>query len=407
MKILQINNVHYRRGGADVVYLNTGKLLEDHDHEVFYFSQKNKKNVNSTTSNYFIKETNYFEKSLLGKIFSISRFFFSSESKRKISRLIQDSKPDIAHVHLYKADITPSIFPVLKNHKIPVIITVHDYGLMCPHNLMLDGKMNICTRCVKGSAFNCIKYKCNRNSLILSSLSASEYIFNSLFFPFNKYFSKIITVSKFGQELHKSSGKFNIEILHLYNFFPDIDKTNPVLNKGSYFLFFGRLSKEKGISTLIQAWHSNKRHSRLKIAGTGDLYDQLTTGNLSNNSIDILGFKEGSELDNLVRNCSFVIVPSEWYENNPLTIIEAYANGKPVIGANVGGIPEIIENGKTGFIFTMRDVQDLSAKIELAENISADEYKKMAGNARSFAEAYFSEKKHYEKLMAIYNSVLI
>jgi glycosyltransferase involved in cell wall biosynthesis len=405
MKILQINSVHYRRGGADVVYLNTGKLLEDHGHEVYYFSQENDNNLNSNTSKYFIKKTDYFGKNIIGKILSVPRFFYSAESKKNISSLLKNINPDIAHIHLYKADLTSSILLELRKYKIPIIISLHDYGLLCPHNLMLDGKLNICHKCINGSAFNCIINKCNRNNFVLSSLSSLEFIFHEAFFPFDNYFDQIIAVSKFGQNLHQKSGKFNKRIEQLYNFYPDIEKTIPEPKKGSYFLFFGRLSKEKGVKTLFSAWLSKERNSVLKVVGTGEMYSELKQMT-SNSEIDMLGYKSGMELNNLIKNASFIIVPSEWYENNPLTIIEAYANGKPVIGANIGGIPEIIEDGNTGYLFEMKSITDLSMKIEIADSIDKKEYTRLSKNARIFSEKYFNPEDHYNSLFKIYNNTI-
>ncbi len=405
MKILQINSVHYRRGGADVVYLNTGKLLEEHGHEVYYFSQKNENNYPASTSEFFIKPTNYFRKTTIQKIVSVPRFFYSFEAAKKLEKLIKKQQPDIAHIHLYKADLTPSILKVLSNNNVPIVITLHDFGFICPHNLLLDGKMNICERCVNGSSLNCIIHKCNRNNIVLSALSSFEYIFQQAFFPFDKYFDTIIAVSRFSQEKHLESRKFNWEIKHLYNFFPDLKLTKPNHFKGDYMLFFGRLSKEKGIETLINTWQSNNIKTKLKVVGTGELLEKYK--NIKYKNVEFLGFKNGDELTSLIKNASFVIIPSEVQENNPLTIIESYSFGKPVIASNVGGIPEIVLNYKTGFLFEMGNADDLSEKIKLAKKTSPKEYLKMSQNARNFAEEHFDEDKHYNALIAIYKETLV
>lgn len=406
MKILQINSCHYRRGGADVAYLNTGILLEYYGHEVYYFSQENNKNFTSKSLKYFIKEINFFGNSCLKSFFSIPRFFYSFEAKNNISRLLIDLKPDIAHIHLYKANLTSSILPELKKHKIPVIITLHDYDMLCPQNLMLDGKMNICSKCVTGSALNCIIYKCNRNNFLFSCISSFEFFFRTTFFPFEKYFNKIIAVSKFGQKLHQESGKFRSEIYHLYNFYPNIELNEINKTKGIYFLYFGRLSKEKGLMTLYSAWISKIRGSVLKIVGIGEMYNEMRILTSNNSNIELLGFKSGNELNTLIRDASFVIVPSEWYENNPLTIIEAYANGKPVIGSKIGGIPEIIDDGNTGYLFEMKSVQELSNKISIAENIDDKEYLRLSINARNFAKKHFNPVNHYNSLINHYKQTI-
>jgi glycosyltransferase involved in cell wall biosynthesis len=406
MKILQINNIHFRRGGADIVYFNTGRLLENQGHEVFYFSQENEKNDNSTSNGYFVKETNYFDKTFFKKVYAIPRFFYSQESKNKLSKLINDLQPDIAHIHLYKGVLTPSILQALKTNKVPTVITLHDFGLLCPHNLMLDGKMNICTKCVTGTALNCISNKCNRNNLMLSTISSLEFIFHKTFFPFEKYFDKIIAVSKFGQSMHQKSKNIAEKITHLYNFYPKLNETKINSVKGDYLLYFGRLSAEKGVKTLFSAWLKEERKSKLKVVGTGELFDDLNKIASGSTKIEMLGFKSGEELNTLIREASFIIVPSEWYENNPLTIIEAYANGKPVIGSNVGGIPEIIKDGDTGFLFEMGSENELSEKINIAESISEVEYYRLSMNAREFAEEHFSEESHYRSLMSTYENLI-
>lgn len=406
MRILQINSCHNPRGGADVVYLNTGKLLEDHGHKVFYFSQEDKKNLTTPTSKYFVKEINYFGKTIFDKIYSLPRFFYSLEAKNKISKLLGDLSPDIAHIHLYKGVLTPSILLELKRHKIPVIITLHDYGLLCPHNTMLDGKMNICSKCTNGTALNCIFNKCNHNNLFTSTVSSLEFIFHKTFFPFEKYFAKIIAVSKFGQKIHQDSGHFLRKVDHLYNFYPNLGSTEFNSERGGYFLFFGRLSREKGIQTLLSAWSGKVRKSKLKIVGTGELFNELNQATSNNKSIELMGFRTGNELISIIKGASFIIVPSEWYENNPLTIIEAYANGRPVIGSNSGGIPEIINNNSTGYIFPMKSVKALSNTIDLAESIDDEEFMRLSRNARKFAEKHFSEIAHYRTLIGMYKELV-
>jgi glycosyltransferase involved in cell wall biosynthesis len=406
MKILQINNIHFRRGGADIVYLNTGELLKKQGHEVFYFSQENEKNDNGSSNDFFVEETNYFDKSFLSKIYSIPRFFYSKEAKSKLSKLITNLNPDIAHIHLYKGVLTPSILQVLKSNDIPVIITLHDFGFLCPHNLMLDGKMNICTRCVNGSALNCITNKCNRNNLMLSTVSSLEFVFHKIFFPFEKYFERIIVVSKFGQRMHQSSRMVFNKMIQLYNFYPNLKQLEINCKKGTYFLYLGRLSEEKGVETLFDAWQKENRISKLKVVGTGPLFEKLDILATAVNNIEMLGFKSGEELNILIREASFIIVPSICFENNPLTIIEAYANGKPVIGSNVGGIPEVINDGDTGFLFEMGSVNDLSEKIKKAESINDQEYYRLSMNARKFADDHFSEESHYNSLLSIYGELI-
>lgn len=405
MKILLINNCHYSRGGADNVYLNTGKLLNEKKNEVYYFSQVNANNYPYKQSDDFIVEKDFLKMSLIRKIISIPHFFYSREAKNKLNSLIHRIKPDIAHIHLYKGGLTSSILIALKKNNIPIVITLHDFGLLCPHNIMLDGKNNLCTRCVNGSTFNCIIHKCNRNNIALSTISAFEYMFHTTFVPFDKYFNTIITVSDFSKNFHLKSNRMRKELIKLYNFFPNLDNTQCNHNKGDYFIYFGRLSSEKGILTLLTAWKLKPRLSKLKLVGTGHIYNQLLKESIPEN-VELVGYKSGIELQQLICSASFTIAPSEVFENNPLSIIESYALGKPVIGSDIGGISEIIKDGVTGYLFKMKDIEGLSNKITLAEKINIEDYKLMSLQSREFAKSQFDPDTHYNQLIKIYQNCI-
>ena len=409
MKILQINACHYRRGGADVVYLNTSQLLGERGHEVINLSKHSKFNSEVQNNRYFVKDIDYFNLSPLKKLLHIPRFIYSVEAKDKLESLIKLEKPDVAHIHLYKGTLTPSILSTLKHNNIPTVITLHDFGFICPHNTFLNGKNQICTKCLTtNNSFNCIINKCNRNNLLLSTVSALEYVIHKNVFPFSKYFDRIIVVSKFGLEMHSRREVLKDKLVHLYNFYPKLESNLPNYVRGDYFLSFGRLSQEKGILTLIKAWGKMKSHKLLKIAGEGpiqkDIKKYIEKNKLSN--IEILGFKKGAALNELIKNASFIIVPSECYENNPLSIVEAYSNGKPVIATKTGGISEIVIENETGFLFEIRNVDQLSEIIIKASKLSEEQYATMSKNARNFADNNFSENNHYLALMNIYNSIL-
>jgi len=405
MVVLLINNLVSLRGGADAVCINTGQLLEAEGQRVVYFSQKGDSGLRLNGSEYFIKPIEYFSKSFVKRIKSFPRFFYSREAAENLKRLINDYHPDIAHVHLYKGGITPSILRVLKRNNIPVLLSLHDYGLLCPHNLFLDGKMEICDRCLYGNCFNVIVKKCNRNSIFYSSISFLEYMYERIFYPFDRYFDGLIAVSRFCAAKHEESRKFNFKrIYQLYNFSPNLDKAKVTSRKGDYMVYLGRLSKEKGISILLAAWKAARIEGCLKIIGTGEMKAELELNRID--GVEILGFKTGDELQQLVSESSFLIVPSEWYENNPMVIIEAYSYGKPVIASEIGGIPEIVVEGETGFLFKPGDVDDLVHKLITAVSINQDTYSRMSKSAREFVEANCDPSTYYNQLMAIYNDVI-
>lgn len=408
MKILLINNCHYRRGGADVVYLNTGDLLESRGHNVAYFSTKSPYNYPSPYSEFFIKDIDALKLNFVEQFVLMPRKLYSWQSSRNLKRLIDHFKPDLAHIHLYKGGLTAAILTVLRKRKIPTVITLHDYSLLCPRNIMIDGKGNICERCLTATRLNCVYHRCNRNNLYYSIVNYLEFVLNNNIFNPKNYFSKIICVSKFNYLKHSLHPLFGDRFMHLYNFYPLLSQSNPNTQKGNYLLFYGRLAPEKGVMTLINTWKRLPKNVRLKIIGEGAMSamikNEIKVNNLSN--IEFLGFRKGEELFDYIRNASFVLVPSEWYENNPLTIVEAYSSGKPVIGSNIGGIPELILEGKTGYLFSMGDSAELEEKINKAVKMSDDEYLEMSETAYRFACDKFSEKTHYRDLLNVYSEVV-
>lgn len=408
IKILLINNCHYRRGGADVVYLNTGDLLESRGHNVAYFSTKSEYNYPSPYSRFFINDIDALKLNFIEQLVFMPRKLYSWQSGRNLKQVINQFKPDLAHIHLYKGGLTAAILPVLRKRRIPTVITLHDYSLLCPRNIMIDGNGNICERCLTATRLNCVYHRCNRKNLYYSIVNYLEFVINNNIFNPKHYFRKIICVSKFNYLKHSLHPLFRDRFLHLYNFYPLLSQSSPNTQKGNYLLFYGRLAPEKGVMTLINTWKRLSKDVHLKIIGEGAMSamikDEIKSSNLSN--VEFLGFRKGEELFGYIRNASFVLVPSEWYENNPLTIVEAYSSGKPVIGSNIGGIPELILEGKTGFLFTMGDSAALEEKINIAVNMSSNDYLTMSETAYRFACDKFSEKTHYRDLLNIYGEVV-
>ena len=404
MKILQINKYHYIKGGADRVYFNTSKLLEDNQNEVLFFSTENPDNMITQYSEYFIPSIDNRQSSQLQKIRGIADYIYSKKAYIKLDELINYYKPDIAHLHLFYGGLSASILKSLKKNNIPIVQSVHDYRLLCPANAFLDSENHICEKCINKSYYQCSLNKCLEKNFFYSSiLSLEAYIRKYLIDPLD-YIDHFIFVSNFARQKHlEYDNRFKDKSTQLYNF-TDIQDQLSTSSNENYFLYFGRLSKEKGLLTLLDAFE--KINYKLKIAGTGPLHNEVVNYVKRNSNIEFLGLMSGIYLTKLIKGSSFIIVPSEWYENNPMTIIEAYANGIPVIGARIGGIPEIIVDKQTGFLFESRDLSDLIKTISLAKELSQSDYVEMSESARIFAEQNFSSKAHYARLMQIYSQVL-
>ncbi len=405
MKILLIDVYHFNKGGAETVCFNTGRMLEEHGHEVVYFTLKWEQNLPSKFSRYF-PESKETRRGPLRQVRNMVNYFYHLEAARKIRQLIEDERPDITHIHLMWGQITPSIFPVLREYEIPILFTVHDYRIVCPAYTFRDGSGRICEDCRGKDFYKCFTHTCCKGSKVMSAVMAAEQYFRNAFFNPAKYIDGFIYVSNFARNIQEKympavKSKPNIT---LYNFSTSIVDEPKAMPKERYFLFFGRLSYEKGIMTLLQAFR-NLPQFRLKVVGTGPKEDELKTFVRDNNmgNVEFLGYKTGKELTDLVSGAYFVIVPSEWYENNPMTIIEAYSVGTPVIGARIGGIPEIVVDGETGYQFESGNADDLRLTVEKADALDGAAYTALSRGAIDFARHNLSKDSYWEKLIAFYN----
>lgn len=400
MKVLLINNFHYRRGGSETIYLETGKMLEIHGHQVIYFSFWDELNIHCNQSKYFPKRS---VNTIIGGI----NYFYNRSAQKKLEELIQDEKPDIAHIHLLWGGLTGSIFKVLKKYNIPIVHTTHDQRMICPAYIFRNGFDEICEKCKPDRYYMCIANKCSKKNRILSLIMTTEMYFRNTFVNPIKHIDGFIFVSKFSESKHL---EFNTRFLHtnrlqLYNFTEGEDKC--IIRKGNYYLYYGRLSEEKGLYTLVNTFKTKKNLS-LYIVGTGPLEEPLR--NLIRddriNNITLLGFKSGEELFNLIQNSKCVVVPSECYENNPMTVIESYSYSTPVIGAHIGGIPEIVIHNETGYTFESGNIESLSYALDNFESLSDEKYDLFSQNAYNFYCANFHKDKYYDKLINFYSQII-
>lgn len=408
MKVLLIDVYNFNKGGAETVCFNTGKLLEEHGHQVMYFTLKWPENNPSPYSKYF-PESKETRKGPLKQVKNMVNYFYHFEAAKKMEQLIEDERPDIAHVHLMWGQITPSIFPVLRKHHIPILLTVHDYRIVCPAYLFRDGHGNICEACKGKNFYKCLTHTCCKGSKLFSAVMAAEMYFRNRFFNPAKFIDGFMYVSNFSRDKHEQympalKTKPNIT---LYNFSCDIAKSPKTLSENKYYLFYGRLSDEKGVTTLLRAFKDIPQ-CKLKIVGTGpkeqELKDFVQSSGMKN--VEFLGFKRGQELMDLVKNAHFVIVCSECYENNPMSIIESYSYGTPIIGSRIGGIPEIVIEGKTGYQFVCGDSDDLQQKVKFADSLTGEDYSCLSAGTLTFAHENLSLESYYPRLIAFYNQFL-
>ncbi len=346
MKILQVNKYHYPRGGADRYYLDLGERLESAGHEVAYFAMNHPRNLKTPWSKYFVSRVSYNEQVWKYALKIPGRTLYSFEAKSKFKRLLHDFKPDVIHVHNIYHQLSPSILDAATKAKIPVVMHLHDYKLVCPnHALFVGGK--VCEKCLSGNYTACIKQRCVKDSLPASILAAGEmYLHHKVLKIYAKNINLFIAPSLFLKNLLIRAGWPAEKIEVINNAFSTGLPVPLTTKREDYFLYYGRLSEEKGVDVIIKAINNNK-NLKLKIAGSGPADIDLQTLGAEaarSNRLDFLGWREGQALSTLIAQARAVIIPSRWYENFPLTALEALSFGTPIIASNIGGLPEIVNN---------------------------------------------------------------
>ncbi len=401
MKVLLVNNHHYLMGGAHKVYLETGKLLEAYGHEVYYFSQKNNKNIYNKYSECWPDEVNYRNLSKFEKLILFKNFIYNDQAYLKLIDFIDLIKPDIAHIHLFMGGLTSSILKALKEKNIPIVHTAHDYRLICPAYTLFDKNNKLCERCKDKNYLRCTLRNCALDLKLASSFMLSlDAYFRNTFIKSIDNIDHFIFVSNFSRNKHIM---FNPQFINksdiLYNF-SEVNYINPDTTK-DYFLYFGRISREKGLQNIVTVF--NEMELPLYIVGEGKELAALKKRSKCN--IKYLGYKKDKELFSLISAAKFVILPSLMHENNPLSIIEAFGLNKPVIGSSRGGIPELLENNR-GFTFCPDNLDELKEVITKAASLLNDEYIFMQKQIAKFYSGQLTKEQHYNKLLKIYQNTI-
>lgn len=400
MKILMVNKFYYIKGGSETYYFELKRLLESKGHTVIDFSMQDEKNFVSPYSNYFVENVDYNNKEgIFSRIKAAADIIYSFESKRKFERLVNEVKPDCIHLHIFQHQISPSILDVIKKYHIPTIYTAHDLKMLCPnYKMMHHGKL--CEQCRGGKYFYCVLNKCVKDSYLKSCVNVVEGYVHRWRHSYDAI-NVIITPSLFYKKIFEKFGINCNRVIHIPNFI-DFNKHEIEFSEDreNYYLYYGRLSKEKGIMTLIKAVEN--LNVQLKIAGTGPLEEDVRqyVADKKISNIMFLGFKTGKDLSNIVGNAKAIILPSEWYENGPYSAIEALQLGRPIIGADIGGIPELIDNN--GYLFKSRNIDSLKDAILKLEKLDNEQYGVFKDNSLNLFEKNYTNEKHYRLLKEAY-----
>lgn len=400
MRVLLAHKLHYVTGGAEVFYFEVGRVLESHGHEVAYFSTEHEKNEG--VEGYFVPEPQYKDSNIISRIKGLPEVFYSGQKKQKMIEAINDFKPDILHVFAIHVHLTPSILEAAKECAVPVLMSCNDYKHICPNYKLYDGA-SICEACKGGKFFNALLKKCCHNSLSYSAASMVEAYVHEVKDVYQKYVDKYLFASNFMLEKTKEFWiDKDVSYGILRNPFDAGDKE--LVLSGEYALYFGRIIDEKGVDLLVK--EASLLDVPLKIVGDGpDLVSlQNYVREIAAYNIEFLGALWGEALTTVLNKSAFVIVPSLWHENFPYVIFQAFAAGKPVLGSNRGGIPELVGEDR-GLIFDVEVVGDLSSKIQVLwedKRLLSD----MGAAARDYVEVEFNDEVFYNTLIGHYRSVL-
>lgn len=403
MKILLINKFFFPRGGADRHFFALKKLLEENGHEVVVFSMDHPDNTRSTFSGFFVSNVD-FERVRFDwqGVRAVGRMLYSFEARRKLRKLIERERPDVAHLHNIYHQLSPSILSVLTAYRIPVVQTLHDFKLISPnYNLYAHG--GICRHALGGRWYECILHRCVKRSFAASFVEAIEMWFHRTLGLYERAVDRFIAPSQFLLDLVQRSAPSIASKLRLLPNFIELDDAQPPLADDA-LVYVGRLSEEKGVEDLVTA--AAELPFPLHIVGSGPLEQRLRERVRSEGlaRVTLLGRLDGDVLRETVQRARAVIVPSRCYENCPLVILEAYRASKPVIGTRHGGITELVRDGETGLLAMPNSIDDLKRCLKIMVD-DPQHAREMGGNGRRFVER-FSSQHFYRKLMTIYEEVL-
>jgi glycosyltransferase involved in cell wall biosynthesis len=389
VKILLVHNTYQQAGGEDVVFEQERRLLEDHGNLVVTYTRSN-------------HELEAFR--LLQRLSIAQRMISSGDSKREIAAVLRIEKPDLVHVHNTFLMISPSVYEACREARVPVLQTLHNYRLCCPAaSLFRDG--HICNECGERGLWRGIRHGCYRDSHAMTAAVALMLQVHRMRRTWDDSVTAFLALTNFARQKYVEAG-LPAEKIHVKPNFvaPDPGERD---TPGSYALFAGRLSPEKGVASLVAAWECLRSPIPLLVVGDGPLRAKLETecANRGLRQVTFKGQLSLNETRQVIKHAAFLIVPSIWYETFSLNIAEAFACGTPVICSNLGAMRENVADHRTGLHFAPGDVADMAEKVEWAWD-HPRELAAMGREARRVYEIRYTPQENYSQLMRIYNQTV-
>lgn len=400
MRVLNVGHRYHVRGGSDRYMIGLEQLLDARGHEVIPFAAKSPENRDTPWAEHFPPGVNV-DNPALG---DVARYFYSLPARTGMRDVLREADPDLAHLHIYYGQLTASILAPLREAGVPVVQSLHEYRLACPVYTFIS-RGDICEACRGRKFWHALPRRCKDGSLARTAARVAEAYVSKWAGDARKV-DHFIAVSEFMREKmieHGVTGPEDITTLHN---FVDPDRLEPAEEPGDIFVYFGRIAPVKGIETLVEA-AAPLEDTYLVIVGEGPQREQLEAmvDERELDHVRFVGFQSGQKLHDWVRRAVAVVLPAEWYENCPMSVLESMGLGRPVIGARIGGIPELIDDGEDGWLFPSGDVEALRDRLlEAAQQPRAAH--RMGQAARRKVEREFSPEVHYRRLMEIYGVVL-
>lgn len=403
MRILLTHNNYSVQGGAEVFYHEVGRMLEAKGHTVARFSCA-EDGLDAPEARYFPQVPHYASGGLLARAARVPGVIYNRDARARMARLIEDFRPDLVHAFSIYGRLTPSILDAARAAGVPVVLSCNDYKHICPnYKLFHHGKL--CEDCKGGHFHKALRNRCCHDNLAVSAVSMLEAYAHAQMDIWRKNVDCFLFASRFmAAKTEEFWGKGRVQMDFLRNPFDAAAHHVPV-NAGGYMLYFGRLIEEKGVDVLVAA---ARRVPDVPVVIVGDGPDRArleqTAASLDN--VRVVGPAWGGDLQAWLHGARAVVVPSLWHENFPYVILQAFAAGTPVIGAERGGIPELLRAGPHGWLFDPPDVGALSALLSKVRNLADDAIADMGLAAQSYVATQFNDEKIAADLERIYARVL-
>jgi len=400
--LLSINNYYYPRGGSEAVFFEHNRLFEVAGWEVVPFSMQSPQNLPSTWSGQFANDDDASGFSPLAKLSKGAGAIYSTDAARRIGALIAKTRPQVAHAHNIYHHLSPSVLVEAHRRSVPVVLTLHDLKLICPaYKMHTQGA--ICEDCRGGALRNVIKNRCIKNSTAMSALVWLESTIHRSLNLYSTSVTRFVVPSRFFLAKFIEWGFDTSRFVHIPNSV-DVDALLCDQDPGEAFVYAGRLVPEKGVATLIEA--AARARVRLRIVGTGPEETRLRrlAAELGG-EVEFTGYLTGSPLRAAIASARAVVVPSEWYENAPISVMEASAMGRCVVGANIGGIPELIREDETGFTFASGNINALVEALTKVQRLSVATLRSMGLAGREWMRAEFAPAAYFDRMSGLYQEI--